>query len=490
MFACFPVAYYKAEADPDMLPRTICNGTGKGSDNCRCDIETHGKDTKMMTELYKRKLGGIERMRVNFPNISVVMCARIHGNVTARDVRLAVCRVRRRHPLLGARIEFDADGYGYFRTHNVPDNSVAVRPVHSETAWMEVVRDELKKRWNVLQGPLARFTLLHSPAASDLVVCAHHSICDGRSLAYLLSDILGLIADPDQEVSRADPVPLDEAVPGKARGGALYRWMVNRMNAKWLEKGHSFKDHDFQELHESYWQERDPAVFFWSLSEGLTGRIVSAARERNASVNSVLYAAVLTAQNRLLDTSPDYFKTVMVPVDFRDYLDVDVSRALGFYASAVRLTYKLDPSKLFWDTVEELDRRAERKLTDKEIFGSQKTSLITPRFLDGICLAMFGDFEDEMAVKMASRMEEKVRTGVLLSNLGRVDVPDAYGHMRLEWLSPPAVYSENSRLAVEVLTFNGRMHFTATTREMPATAEFVEDFRQELRWILEDHTAH
>ena len=41
--------------------------------------------------------------------------------------------------------------------------------------------------------------LLRAPDVSDLIITAHHSICDGRSLVYLIRDIMTYLAHPDCE---------------------------------------------------------------------------------------------------------------------------------------------------------------------------------------------------------------------------------------------------------------------------------------------------
>lgn len=97
---------------------------------------------------------------------------------------------------------------------------------------------------------------------------------------------------------------------------------------------------------------------------------------------------------------------------------------------------------------------------------------------------MFGALDDGMARRMAERVRAKMRTGMLVSNLGRLDLPLAYGDLRLEALRPPAIYAGNAQKALEVLTVGGRMHLTLTFDPARVAAETVRAVREAAMGIL------
>jgi NRPS condensation-like uncharacterized protein len=301
----------------------------------------------------------------------------------------------------------------------------------------------------------------------------------------LFSDLLTFGVDSDQKVEPIYPVALDEAVSVSVRGGFLYKLMMKMMNKKWLKREQYFEKTMFDRLQENYWENRNPYLLSWSLDHDQTDQLVARCNLENVSVNSAVYTAFLAAQEKHQDTSQDYYRNVMVPVDFRRYLDTDVSRALGLYSSAVMFSFEYDPDQSIWENAKRLDSEAKNQLTEKNIFGSQKTSLMDPTFFDGIALAMFGDYQDEMAQEMAQRMRDKVRTGLLVSNLGRLQLPTKYKHLRLEWIKPPAIYGENSEKNIEVLTIAGKMHFMISYGEMGVSVETVQAVLEIAREILE-----
>ncbi len=417
-----------------------------------------------MDNTFTRAMGATERMRLWFPNINVVMAARITGPVSVQELEAAIEKARRKHPLLGARVELDEDRAGRFTTQGVPEIPMDVAPSAGEDAWLRRMEQELQHRWPIKTGPLARFVILHSTEASHLVINAHHSICDARSLAYLIRDILAFMSEPIDidDIEATIPVALDEAIPSSASGGPLYRLLMRRMNKKWLEKGISFTESDYRDLHRAFWGKHEASIVSWALTEAQTQTLVSECRKRRVSVNSALYLAFLAAQYHVQGDTRDEFNNVLVPVDFRDYLTQSTGEALGLYASAIRLRFQYKPDQPFWRLAQVLDEKINRQLTDKNVFASQRTNVLHPSLLDGVAFALFGELDDKMARGLADRIKEKMQTGILVSNLGRLDLPLDYGDLHLEALIPPAIYAGNAEKALEVLTLGGRMHLTLT----------------------------
>ena len=61
-----------------------------------------------------RRLLGNERKFLSLPSANVAVCARIAGHLDPQALRLALDRMQRVHPLLGARVVFDDDRVAWF----------------------------------------------------------------------------------------------------------------------------------------------------------------------------------------------------------------------------------------------------------------------------------------------------------------------------------------------------------------------------------------
>ncbi len=417
-----------------------------------------------MNNTYKRPMGATERMRLWFPNINVVMAARIRGNISADALRAAIAAARQKHPLLGARVMLDEEQHGYFTTQAVPEIPLERRLRENEDAWIAQMQMELEHTWPITTGPLCRFVWLHSPTASELIINAHHSMCDGRSLAYLFQDILTFMQKPAlrEEVVPITPVPLDAAVPKSTAGSIVSRFFMHMLNKAWLRKGITFNEQDYADLHQTFWEAHQATVWAWSWSAAQTSGLVSRCRQQHVSVNSAIYVAFLAAQYEIQGNTRKDFQNILVPVDFRDYLTDHADRALGLYASALQIHFVYPPEPSFWDTVRAFDIQVKQNMTQENVFASQQMNVLTPSLLDGIGFAMFGTLEDKLAQRMATRIQDKMRTGMLVSNLGHLEIPVEYGDLYLEAIIPPAIYAGNAEKALEILTVGDQLHMTLT----------------------------
>ena len=422
-------------------------------------------------------MSGTERRFLRIPNANVVMVARIKGLISKDQLNSAVLKVRKKHFLLGVRVSLDDDSAGWFIQKDVPEIPVKVIPRFTNEDWIEVTREELKYSFSAETGPLIRFVLLQSTEVSDLIITANHSICDGRSLVYLIRDIMVYLSnsDLDMETSPVIPVAVQDCLPSSAHSGFFYRLIVNRINKKWICKGISFNERDYKDLHQTFWQKNRVSIINWELTQLQTSALVSRCHQEKVTVNSVLYTAFLAAQKDIQDSSHAYLQNILVPVDFRSRLTQPVGEAIGFYASAgVNFRLKYNPKKSFWDMARIIDRKIKQKLTDKNIFQSQKLNLLSPSLMDGLVFAKHGKLNDKMASRLLKKKGlDKIFTGIVISNLGKLDIPVNYGKLQLEAIRGPAVYSDGVEKILEVVTVGGKMHLTLTFGDTIIAANVV-----------------
>ncbi|MEO0685707.1 MAG: condensation domain-containing protein, partial [Cyanobacteria bacterium J06649_11] len=414
---------------------------------------------------YKRKMSGTERKFLRMPSANVVMVAQINGLVSREQLKAAVIKARQKHFLLGIRVSLDKDSAGWFTQKEVPEIPVEVIPRFTNEDWIQTTIEELKRTFSTQTGPLIRFLLLKSPEVSDLIVTAHHSICDGRSLVYLIRDIMVYLSNPEQDVETPQviPVVVEDCLPSSVMGSFLYRLIVKRINRKWMRKGIFFNDNDYKDLHQTFWQNNKVSILSWELTEPQTSTLVSRCRQEQVTINSALYAAFIAAQNHIQGNSQPYLQNIMVPVDFRSWLRKPVGEAIGFYASAVMFKQKYHPKKSFWDMARIIDKKIKQHLTNKNIFQGQKLNLLSPSLMDGLVFAKQGKLNDKMALNLLKKKGlDKLFVGIVISNLGKIDIPVDYGNLHLEAVRGAAVYSDSAEKILEVVTVGGKMYLTLT----------------------------
>ncbi len=409
-----------------------------------------------------RQLSGAERMRLMFPNANVVMMARIQGSLSEDQLRAAVSKMRQKHPLLGMRVRLDESQRGWFTSDGVPPIPVTVIPRADSEMWKDVAIKQHRQPFFYETGPLIRFALLTSDETSDLVVTAHHAICDGLSLAYLIRDLLQHLADPDKPVERL-PVPplIDESImPVSVSGNLVSRIMLNLLNRSWEKRGITFDAADFRDLHRAFWEEHEGHILTWALTEAQTSGLVARCRVEDVTVTTALTTAFVIAQNEV-EAAHESLDRVVISVDFRDRLTRSVGEAFAFYASAVRPRLDYERGRRFWHAARVFHAQIKELLTDENIFESQQLSAFSPSLLDALFFAKQGKLDDKLANRMVERMGiGEVNTSLVVTNLGRLGFPVEYGPLSLGALYGPYVYSDTIEKYLGVITVDGRMHFT------------------------------
>lgn len=413
---------------------------------------------------FKRKMSGTERRFLRMPSANVVMIAKIKGLISKEQLTDAVVKARQKHFLLGVRVSLDDDSAGWFTQKNVPEIPIEVIPRLTNEDWIQTSTEELKRAFSAETGPLIRFLLLESSEVSELIITAHHSICDGRSLVYLIRDIMVFLSNTEADVETLPiPVAVQDCLPSSASSSFLYKLIVKRINNKWIRKGISFNENDYKDLHHTFWQKNKVSILTWELTEPQTSALVSRCRQEQVTINSALYTAFIAAQNHIQGDSQAYLQNIMVPVDFRSRLTQPVGEAFGFYASAVVFKQKYNPKKSFWDMARITDKKIKQCLTNKNIFQGQRLNLLSSSLIDGLVFAKQGKLNDKMALNLLKKKGlDKLFAGIIISNLGKLDIPVDYGNLHLEAVWGAAVYSDSAEKILEVVTVGGKMHLTLT----------------------------
>ncbi len=420
------------------------------------------------------------------PPFNVVMAARITGALAPDAVRGAVQRLRERHPLLAARVAFDSEGGARFLTEGVP--AVPLRVVEadgqrgpSDPRWLDEVMRECRTSFDLETGPLSRFVIIRGGDTTRLLVTGHHAICDGKSLAYLLRDVLQAVAEPDAEVERlGPPPPIDETtVPAPPRTPWIARVILRKMGRKWNSKGLRFDAQDRKRLHEAFWAAHTGGkALAWELTPAQTADLVARCRAEDVTVNSALWTAFLLAQHEVQGDREAFRRQAGLAVSTRERLNVPVGEALGFYASSLSLALPVDAGAEFWDAARKIQARIRKALGRTDLFRMLVANALPPTLLDSLYPEKYGLIHDRMSARMLRQMKwDRLSYGYSITNVGRAEIPTAYGTHTLEALHGPFFYSDVNEKVVGVSTVGGVLSFTLTGNEDQLGAGVAERLR-------------
>ena len=415
---------------------------------------------------FHRKIIG-ERVLLMLP-LNVVLAARVRGAVIPSDVTKALKRLRSRHPLLAVRAEFGDDGTGTYLGSNVPPLQVYVVPRDSDNQWLARVEEELRTPFAIETGPLVRCSLAHSESVSDIILCGHHTICDGMSLGYLLRDLLECLAEPQKEIAGpVVPPAIDSSTEAKPPyTPALQRYVMRLINRRWEAKGIRFTESDMYRMHEKYWERNTGMqLLAWTFDADDTAQLVERSRAEKVTVNSTLWTAFLAAQHEVQPDRLRYRQRSALAVNTRDKLRVPAGDAFGFYASSLTVKLPYSPRKSFWDNARIVHEKIRKELTRTDLFRMLSTELIHPTLLDSLYFRKLGLVDGAMPNKLLRKMKwHQITCGYALTNVGRFDIPTSYGALELEAVYGPLFYSDVEEKMLGVITVGGRLSFFHVSR--------------------------
>ena len=429
----------------------------------------------------KRRMTAPERVLLMIP-LNVVMAAKIKGTVEVEQLAAVLDSLRKRHALLAVRVVIDENDIAWYVTEGVPEFTINTIPLQTEDQWQQTAVEECKTSFPIETGPLVRFSLLHSPERSDLVVCAHHAVCDGMSLTYLIRDILQQLAEPGRAVEvLPEPSAITrDTVPSPPSANFIAKRVMGLFNKLWSRKNIKFDSDDLKRLHRTFWDKnRGASLLAWETSVAQTKALVARCRAENVTVNSALWTAFLAAQYEVQGDTEPYRSSAGMAVSTRDKLTVPVGEAFGFYASSLTAQLTYDPQQNFWDSARAIHQKIKDSLAKTNIFRSLSAELLAPTLLDSLYFSKYGLIKSGLSEKLVQQMNwQGTSYGYSITNVGRMNIPTTYGQYQLESVYGPFVYSDVNEKTVGVITVGDKITFLMSYNESMVTPPTAEAIRK------------
>ena len=452
----------------------------------------------------RRELNQRERTHAKAPNSNISVIATILGNVSIDGLQQTIKKMLQRHPILNAHVELDGK-----KTFVVANNSIEIPIIvmerTSDDQWREEIIHQHKIPFNMEQGPLIRFILLHSAEISDLIIFCQHVICDGMSLIYLARDIMTHLGDPSKRVELlpAAPIVNKDSIPSDIKPSLAMRTLGNTINKKW-EKCEILVDYnDFYALHDVFWDNYTYKAHLYELSREDTEALILACRKNGFTVNSALITAFAIAQNQLSPESQKYLEKFASAVNLRNFLKNPIGEQFGFFAGGMELKFKYSAKESFWDAVKKIHEKAGPEKVQKQVLiGTLNALNLSSTLIEAQFFAAFGHLipptsksyekinafisdEKNLANKMVKkRLSKGFGLAQIMTNLGKTNFPEKYGDLILKNLILMPSCSPYTELVLGVVTHGGTLSITLNHMEESISSEKILKIRDRANKIL------
>lgn len=401
--------------------------------------------------------------------------ARVQGPLDLPTLQAALERVQARHPLMQATLHMRG-GKPWFG-NGAPAVQLEVRDVTPEQAvqWLARVTHE---RFDTDRGPLARALVMrHDEQHSTLAVVLHHTIGDGKSGINVLRDWVSAANDPEAEVQPLPPHPsLAESL--QRHGDLNARLTASRGAQRWLKRT--------DPTTRSTWlppekkappHERTVTARLLQLDEVLTSAIAGRSRELGATVHGALHAAVgMSAAARLPQGAPTL--TFGQPIDMRRDVPADVADACGCMISAIAIKERVPKHEDFWVLARRLSER---------VRAGRDNGL--DRFILDVGFPTLGGLAERLSAPLPrpfGRLMEAIHPqGLILSNLGLVQVPEKQGPLLISSMGLAVNPGITSALTHTATTVRGRLTWMFLATEPLLSAATLKDIADEARERLQ-----
>lgn len=395
--------------------------------------------------MLERSLGATEHLFWLYSQcypLDFATVAKLHGQLGIDQLRAALRQVQQRHPLLRVRIVIDAVGQPKFVETN---DEIPIRLVTriDDQRWQQELEVELNRSFDWQVAPLLRVVLLQSGAESELMIVCHHAIADGLSCVYLLRDILQALEGKIFE--RSDlvaAVSLESALPGTAPYPEAiakrtdYRTIIPRRPL--------------------------PHIRSAVLSTELTQQLIQRSRAEGTTVHGAISAGFLFALTQQ-DVIPSDVIRCLHGVNVRSQLSLSVLDGVGLYICLCMTTHSLQADFAFWDVA----RSVKSQLSQIDI----AQQLVEERQLRQPTMANLTD-----PTAFVEELQSQYPTQLSVTNLGRIEMAQQYGNIRIEVLyAPIALPGTDLGRIVGVATLGDRIALTLVAAPLMDAARAESD---------------
>jgi Condensation domain len=410
-----------------------------------------------------RQLGIEEQMIWSYEQIRPMhftLTSNIIGTLHVDQLQQALIKVQQRHPLLNVRIALSSSGIPWLITDSA---QIPVRVVkrHSSLQWQQEVEQELSNPFDWNQAPLIRVVLLQGEGVSDLIITCMHAIADGMSVVFLLRDILHCIGFPDRELSI---LPEQQS----------YEYLVPQFEPKYTAL--SFEPSLSLTYTKPTLPEKSrPRLHTWSLSTVETIALIHRCHEAQTSVHAAICAAFLLAMSSQRTQQNEFEEFTILkclsPINIRRFLPV-IEEDFGYYFTVSLTTDNITPDLSLWDLAHSIKVQLNQKIVPEQIFAHLPDS---EAFMSTL----------PSCSEVVNMMETVNNYDVLVTNLGRLTIPQQYGEFQLAAVYGPSVMTHVSHdLVVGVTTLSDQMFFSLVYSDLESSPAQIEQLQQKAMQFL------
>lgn len=386
---------------------------------------------------------------------------RVRGPLDESVLRTGLEAMLRRHPLMRARLLVD-DRTGASSLHvddepGAPALRVVTRT--DDTHWERVNEDELSVTFSTGQHYLWRAVLVRDEggALSEIILVFHHMIADGLSGVYVARDLLSVCAEIASGSSGGGlpSLPMlpsvDRLMPNAPSGMKYLARALLQVAVDAKPDPIPFQGHAPIEA-------RRTKMIYLALTEDKLSQLAKGCRREKTTIGAALNAALLLAATDVFGMPTPAKADCHAAVSIRDFCEPKIGPdQCGCLVSTVITKHKILPGQEFWPLARECREQLKAGIDRQNFQPKSYRKSILARSL-------------KLLLSQSERRRQ-FALGYMVSNVGRVDIPQQYGPFHVEEVYiGSARHAGDFALGLTVLSAFGKM-YCALAYEAPLVKE-------------------
>lgn len=399
----------------------------------------------------------------------------VTGELDEARLRQALACVQAKHPLLRCVVEECAHEPRFVLLDRIAPIPLCIVERSGDNDWQSVVRREWVAPFDATREPLARVVWVRGDGMSELVLLAHHCICDGHSGINLIRELLSAYDEPEQDPGVHDSLgAIEDIVPPALLRDRHFqrrvRWKAQILRLTLFLKRRSGREPGPRITVEKMYFHR------WGIGSGAVQALTERCRSEGVTVLAAISVAFMQAFRDVRGTRG--LRKVRAMVNARRFLPLLRSDALFGLAPGVSLRAKGLPPPQDMSVAGFLARarevRADLTRQIERLGAGLYETLAGLESLHDRYDRLVGFFENTPAIP-----------SLTLSNMGRLNLPGSYRSFRLERVySPLVMVSPTPANTIVLSSFAGDMEFAIISDEQSLPQAQAQEIQQRAMEIL------
>lgn len=419
----------------------------------------------------KRKLTGPERALWLRGVISanIVMAAKVSGSITIENIRKCWPVLVGRHPLVGVRLWLE-EPYIYFVSEGTADIPVREVTADTEDCWQQEILREMETPFDHASDlPLVKSVLVHQGEFTYLIICGHHTVCDGLALSFLLRDMLYCLSGQEEKIQASQGIVFDNSsIPESITLPVWLRVAVDVANFVCGKLMPPLSNPEKVTMPST-------TLLFWDMEKEQFSALRKACKKNRVAEHSAITTLFQAAQYDVQGDANTIYRQVYTPVSVRNKLKKKVINDFAMYASDATVSCPYDPQKDFWENCRDVQVRIKESITDQKVLRQiLLANRVHPNLLDRI---------------MVPRVHSTtLKSGFILSNLGRLPLPKIYGDLTLDGFRGPFGYIPHTEKSIAMVSFKGQTSIVMGYRTSVISTDEMIRFKEKAVELLRKYT--